>query len=199
MEDCTNLPPSENAQDENEIFVPIKYNKQVLNLKLCEAQELAQKGMKFDTISKDYAALKALANKSGKSVGEYIAHLQIEKTANRKTELLKKCGDEQLIEHILTLEGENQSGFRGFEELQEYFPKISVLEDVPQQVLDNAQLKGTLLLDEYLRYLHKQNILAKDSAYAQKKAAETATGSFKNKNGNTSPETTEFLRGLWRK
>lgn len=199
MEDCTNLPPSENEQAENEIFVPIKYNKQVLNLKLCEAQELAQKGMKFDTISKDYASLKDLALGCGKSVGEYIAHLQNEKTANRKTELLEKCGDEQLIEHILTLEGGSKDGLRGFDELHECFPKINTLEDLPQQVLDNAHLKGTLLLDEYLRYLHRQNTAAKDSIYAQKKAAVTATGSFKNRNGNASPETAEFLRGLWQK
>lgn len=199
MEDCTNLPPSENEQDENEIFVPIKYNKQVINLKLCEAQELAQKGMKFDTISKDYAALKDLALGSGKSVGEYIAHLQTEKTANRKTELLEKCGDEQLIEHILSLEGESTDSLRGFEEVKEFFPKINVLEDLPQQVLDSAQLKGTLLLDEYLRYLHKQNTVAKDSIHMQKKATETTTGSFKNKNGNANPETAEFLRGLWQK
>ena len=199
MEDCTNLPPSENEQTENEIFVPIKYNKQVLNLKLCEAQELAQKGMKFDTISKDYASLKDLAKGCGKSVGEYIAYLQNEKTANRKTELSEKCGDEQLIEYILTIEGGNDDSLRGFDELHEYFPKINALEDLPQQVLDNAELKGTLLLDEYLRYLHRQNTAAKDSIYAQKKAAEMATGSFKNRNGNASPETAEFLRGLWQK
>ena len=199
MEDCTNLPPSENEQTENEIFVPIKYNKQVLNLKLCEAQELAQKGMKFDTISKDYASLKDLAKGCGKSVGEYIAYLQNEKTANRKTELSEKCGDEQLIEYILTIEGGNDDSLRGFDELHEYFPKINALEDLPQQVLDNAELKGTLLLDEYLRYLHRQNTAAKDSIYAQKKAAVTATGSFKNTNGNASPETAEFLRGLWQK
>ena len=40
---------------DKEIVIPVKYNKQVMNLDVASAGALAQKGLKFDSISKDFA------------------------------------------------------------------------------------------------------------------------------------------------
>ena len=186
-------------QAESDIIVPVKFNKQIVNLNLQQAQELAQKGMKFDMISSDYAALKSLANKEGKNVGEYISALMADKTARHLQEITDKCGgDSEFAKHIVALEKEDDQ-LRGFEELCDNFPKIKTIKDLPQSVVDAATLKGTLLLDEYLRYLHKQDIAVKQSLKKQKETAETSAGYFASKGGAQSPETAEFLRGLWQK
>ena len=52
----------------NEIFVPVKFNKQIRNLELDKAAELAQKGLKFEAIAADYDNLKRIAAENGKSV-----------------------------------------------------------------------------------------------------------------------------------
>lgn len=183
----------------SEVFVPVKFNKQIMNLNLEQAQELAQKGMKFDMISDDYLALKGLATAKGKNVGEYIKGLIESEKTRRLEEITEKCGgDSEFAEHILKLENGGDSP-RGFEEIAESFPKIKAIEDLPQSVVEAASLKGTLLLDEYLRYLHKQEMAMKESLKKQKETLESSAGSFINRSGGITPETAEFLRGLWQK
>lgn len=195
-EECLETKPSE----QSEIIVPVKFNKQVLNLDLQKAQELAQKGMKFDVIAKDYDELKGLAKAEGKSVGEFIEALKNQKNAIRESEILEKCGgDRQFAEHILQLENGKTAESNGLSELLENFPKIKSLEDLPESVVESSKLKGTLLLDEYLRYLHKQQLAARQSVKNQYKAEQSAMGSLLNKRGNENPEAAEFLRGLWQK
>ncbi len=195
-DECLETKPSE----QSEIFVPVKFNKQVLNLDLQKASELAQKGMKFDVISKDYDELKGLAKAEGKSVGEFIEALKSRKNAIRENEILEKCGgDRQFAEHILQLENGTKAESNGLSELLENFPKIKSLADLPESVVESAQLKGTLLLDEYLRYLHRQQLAARQSVKSQLKAEQSAMGSLLNKRGNENPEAIEFLRGLWQK
>ena len=187
--------PKENS----EIIVPVKFNKQIVNLNLQQAQELAQKGMKFDMISSDYSALKSLANEEGKNVSEYVARLVSDKKAQRLQEITDKCGgDSEFAERIVNLEKGGEQ-LRGFDEVKENFPKIKAIEDLPQSVIDAASLKGTLLLDEYLRYLHSQDLAVKQRLQKPKETLEASTGSFTNKSGAQSPETAEFLRGLWQK
>jgi hypothetical protein len=97
---------TDNTQtNEQEIFIPVKFNKQILNLNLEKARELAQKGMKFDLISKDYEALKKLASADNKSVSEYVLALEGQRLAHKKSELLEKCGEnKELAEYVLQLE-----------------------------------------------------------------------------------------------
>ena len=47
-----------------EITVPVKFNKEIKNLTVSEAGNLAQKGMKFDMISSDYERIKVLQRKT---------------------------------------------------------------------------------------------------------------------------------------
>ncbi len=187
-------------QEQSPIFVPVKFNKQVLNLDLEKAQELAQKGMKFDMISKDYEALKGIAKADGKSVAEFIEALKDQKLKARENEILEKCGgDLEFAEHILKLETAQVQEAKGFGEIAENFPKIKSLDDLPESVVEAAKLKGTLLLDEYLRYLHKQDTAARQSIKTQLKAEQTAMGSLTNTKKGENPETAEFLKGLWQK
>ena len=186
--------------DNSEVIIPIKFNREIIKLDLEKAQELAQKGMKFDMISKDFEALKDLAVKNGKSVSEYVRELKENATRERLNEVIEKCGgDNEFAQHIVRLENGNSADIRGFSELKECFPKIRTFEDLPGSVVEAAKLKGTLILDEYLRFLHKEQRAIDESFKKQNSAKESALGSFANKKGGDNPETAEFLRGLWQK
>lgn len=185
---------------ENEFLLPIKFNKQVLNLDLEKAQELAQKGMKFDLIAKDYEALKNLARAENLSVSEYILALERQRTTDRQNEILGKCGeDTEFAQYVMELEKGKNEEVKGFKELNENFPQIKSLEDLPESVVEAAKMKGTLVLDEYLRYLHNQDTLMKKSIKNQREAQESAMGPMQNKKGTENPAIAEFLKGLWRK
>ena len=185
---------------ENEFLLPVKFNKQVLNLNLEKAQELAQKGMKFDLIAKDYEALKNLAKADNLSVGEYLMALERQKSNDRQNEILGKCGDDtEFAQYVLQLEKGKTDEVKGFSELKENFPQIKGVEDLPESVVEAAKMKGTLLLDEYLRYLHTQDALMKKSIKNQREARECAMGPMLNKNGAENPAAAEFLKGLWQK
>lgn len=194
-EDKMDTTPKENEQ---EITIPVKFNKEIKELSLSDATALAQKGMKYDLIKEDYEQLKVLAADSGKSIPNYLSDLKNQKFNQRKTELTEICGgDSQLAEHFAKLET-NFKPDNGFEELKNMFPEITE-ETIPQEVAENAALKGTLLLDEYLRYLLREEIKQKNSAAQQKKAENLSLGSQQNRQSSDSPETEEFLKGLWKK
>lgn len=183
-----------------EIFVPVKFNKEIKKLSIDEASQLAQKGMKFDVLREDYNTLKLLANQKGKSITEFLEMLKLQDYEQRRQELAEKCGgDFSLAEHILSLEqNKNFTDTLGFEELKKEFPRFKTPEELPQEVLENARLKGSMLLDEYLRYRLAENKRIK-LANETKKATESASlGSQINREGAINPETAEFLKGLWR-
>ena len=181
-----------------EIFVPVKYNKEIRNLALDEAAVLAQKGLKFDAISEDYENLRRIASKSGKSVPEFILELDNDRTEARKKELSDKCGGNgEMAEYIIGLE-KGGEGDMGFKELNKYFPDIKEPSDLPETVVENAVMKGTMLLDEYLRYrLDAKREAARASAERQN-AAKAGIGPQTDRGSAVNPETAEFLKGLWR-
>jgi len=188
---------NDSNKGKNEILVPVKFNKETRNLTLEEAAELAQKGLKFEMIEKDYKALKELAQEQGQSVPKFLETIRENFLNHKKTELTEKCGgNTEIAEHILALE-KNNSPDNGFAELKEYFPEIKTPSDLPEKVLNSAALKGTLLLDEYLRYLLNEEKVKKESLALQKQMDKSSTGSLSNRSGAQSPETEEFLKGLW--
>ena len=180
------------------IKIPIKFNKETRNLSLEEATTLAQKGLKFESIEKEYNLLKQLALRENKSIPLYIAELDRRYNEEKKQSLTEKCGgNEELAEHILSLENEKKAG-DGFDELTSAFPEIKSKENLPREVLDNAELKGTLLLDEYLRYLLSQKRNAQTVARKQREGEKSSTGSLINRRDSQTSETEEFLKGLWK-
>ncbi len=183
---------------QSEITIPIKFNKEIKELTLQEATTLAQKGMKFEAIEKDYEALKGLAQRENKSVPAYINDLVSNHRDSCKRELTEKCGgNEEMANKILELENKDEKS-PDFKEVFEAFPHIKSIEDLPQEVVERCSLKGTLPLDEYLRYLLSQNRAADAARKKQKETNSSTTGPLANLKGTDNSEAEEFLRGLWK-
>lgn len=187
------------TNEKEEIFIPVKFNKEIKNLTVDEAANLAQKGMKFDLISKELELLKSLALKEGKSISQYLISLENANTEKRKAELSEKCSqDAELVDKILELENLNSNDDNGFAELKECFPQFKSTDDLPEKVRESAKLKGTLLLDEYLRYRLAEKKEANQRIKAEEDARKSSIGSQLSKKGSVSPETEQFIKGLWR-
>lgn len=184
----------------NDATVPVKFNGEVKNLTVGEASLLAQKGMKFDLIKDILDDLKKIARTHGKTVPQFLQALKQRDLESRKNELLEKCGgDAELVEKITKLEEkENNEDSDSFNEIKEFFPKIQNQEALPESVVEASKLKGTLLLDEYLRYLLAQKMRQEKSIKAQREAENQSVGSQFNRNAAISPESEEFIKGLWK-
>lgn len=191
--------PAKTAANED-LLIPVKFNKETKNISLTKAAELIQKGMKYDIIKNDYEALKALAKGENKSVSDFLILLKTEKAEERKKQLTEKCGgDAELAEHFLALEQGNSSETdNGFAEIKKYFPEINSPEQLPDTVLECCEEKGTKLLDEYLRFLLIENREKQKAEAENRKADKRSLGSLKNKGGAIDPEAAEFLKGLWK-
>jgi len=185
---------------EKEIIIPIKFNKEVKELTVSQAAQLAQKGLKFDLILNDYERLKRLAKLSQKSVPEYLNWLEEELISTKRKVLYEKCGgDEQLAEHIIELEEKsNNENISSLAEVKQYFPEIKSKEDLPKEVVASAELKGTLLLDEYLRYILAQKKHLEKMEKIRKSVESASVGSQSNRKSAVTPEAAEFLKGLWK-
>lgn len=187
-------------KSKEQLLIPVKYNKETRMLTVEEASKLAQLGLKFEAVSKNFDTLKSLAKSENKSVSAFLEDLQTAKTDRRRNILLEKCGgDKDLAEHILSLEGDGNTRADGFEELQEFFPNFKTRSDLPEQVTESANMNGTLLLDEYLRFCLRERHRIKEAARLQKSAEISSTGSQINRSGYVDPETAEFLKGLWKR
>ncbi len=185
-------------KDINETKIPVKFNKEIKYLTVEEASILAQKGMKYDLVSDCLEQLKKLALSVDKTIPQFLQSLENEKSQKRKEELLEKCsGDNDLVEKIITLEG-NHTQNNGFDEIKKHFPNIESEEDLPKEVSESSKLKGTLLLDEYLRYLLAQKKRQEKSKQHEEKLQKASIGSLKNCKSPISPETEEFIKGLWK-
>lgn len=189
---------AETSDTTPEISVPIKFNKAVKNLDLNKAGELAQKGLKFEAIAEDYGNLKRIAANDGKSVSEFLSALEKNHTEKRKKELLKECGgNEKIADYVMSLEKSPEKDI-GFEELKKEFPNIKSISELPESVVENSKLRGTLLLDEYLRYRHRQKRSAGEVSAQNTLSQNTSIGPQTDRCGGTNPETAEFLKGLWK-
>lgn len=200
QENETKLGDTTPDNGEKEILIPVKFNKEIINLNFEEATQLAQKGLKFDLISKEYDDLKQLAKGKGQSVTEFLKALKAGQIDNRKSELLEKCGgNEELALHIFELESKALNDDEmGFSEVKEQFPELKSISDLPESVIESAKLKGTLLLDELLRYKLGCQRAAMHATSYQQAANLSSTGSQIDRKDGLNPETYEFLKGLWK-
>ncbi len=181
------------------IVIPVKFNKEIKELSLEEATLLAQKGMKLDLIADELELLKNLSEQEGKSVSQFLKQLQLQKNTQLREKLMEKCsGDEELVEKIISLDNNQKSDIKGFDEVKQYFPNIKSTEDLPEAVVEAAKLKGTFLLDEYLRYFLAQKKRQEKSIKNQQKAENLSLGSQLNRSRATSIESEEFIKGLWK-
>ncbi len=202
-------PQAQSVQDEHEQaatepqsdkFLQIKYNKETLDLPLERAVSLAQKGMKYESVSHEFEELKKLAEMAGMTVPDYLSFAK-QKTVDRKREeILRELDSEQkLADRIIELQNKNEEN-SGFEELREKFPEIKEIGELPQEVLSESSMKNRNLLDSYLRYLREKEL----SAIAEKKKNEQArfssTGPLNSRGFNDADASNEqFLKGLWKR
>ncbi len=180
------------------IVIPVKFNKEIKELSLEEATLLAQKGMKLDLIANELELLKNMSMQEGKSVPQFLKELQHNKSLQQRENLMEKCsGDEELVEKIISL-NKVSDDVSGLDEVKKYFENIKTEEDLPEAVVEAARLKGTFLLDEYLRYFLMQKRRQEKSIKNQQKTENLSLGSQLNRSRPTSVESEEFIKGLWK-
>lgn len=188
------------AEENGEKVIPIKYNKEIINLDFERAGELAQKGMKFEAISEELEMLRELANAENKTLKQFLVDLKLKSQNLKRESLVEKCkDDEELKNEVLRLYEQKGEEGDGFDELKSAFPEIKSREDLPESVIENAMLCGRPLLDEYLRYRLEQEKAVKQNNLNEQKARASSAGSQLNKTRGENPETAEFLKGLWRR
>lgn len=184
-----------------EIIVKLDLGGDERDYKLDEIKELAQKGYNYDLISSDWERVKSMAFAEGKSVCEYLSSLSEDKYNARRKELVEKCADEELAEYVLGLETANKlKNDNFFGEVCEYFPKIKDISELPLCVVENAKIKGSRLLDEWLRYRHKKQIQM--SAFKDLETLTTNSSIGPQRefvSADYDPTKLQFIKGIWGK
>lgn len=196
--DTENSPAKESENQtqtpQDEVVIPVKFNKETRNLTADEAATLAQKGMKYEIIENDYQKLKSLAAKSKKSVPMYISELQKRETAARREELLKECGgNETLADRVMELENAEIPD-DGLDELREYFPTVKSLDDLPRAVVESARLKGENLLNAYLKFRFIKKRQKTEEDLFERAVTAASVGSLKSPKINGEDT---FIKALW--
>ena len=162
-------------------------------------EELNDKAESFEIIEADYERLKNMAEKNGCDVGGMISAIEQAAIDKRREALLARCDDEELIDHVLSLEAAVSHGARSdFDELKALFPEISEVSKLPASVVKASKLRSSTLLDEYLRYELRKKREAQAAAAARKRAAENSIGSQRNLSSNDiDPSSAEFIKAIW--
>ena len=199
MEKQENIKTRENTAevpDDNKT-ISVKFNKEVKEISLEEAKELAQKGMKFNAVSEILERLKSLSADEGKSVLEYIAALEKKAMLKRTESLIDSCSNKEELLELITNRGfDRKPDVLGFDELQSAYPELDDISKVPEEVLENANLHGRNLFDEYLRYLFEKS--KREEKIKKTLADNKSIGSQSKKDdGSFDPVGSRFLKGLW--
>lgn len=197
--DTDTIPETENTEKIS--TVSIKFNKEKRDIPLSEAAVLAQKGLKYELIQSDFERLKTLAQKSGKSIGEYLSGIEQKISDERRAGLMEQTGgNRELTDYIMSLEGEKGAFDNGFCEVKAMFPEIKQIGELPEEVLCASEESGKNLLDTYLRYLLKERRRKEEAKNKIAAANRAGIGSLKT---GCRPEenaaSIEFLKGLWSK
>lgn len=185
------------SQSGDTISIPVKFNKEIKNLTISEAASLSQKGLKYDAILPQWETLKAFAKQENMSTADFLCALEKERTQKRIEELTQQCGgNSEIAQRILSLEGTSTESIRGERDFKEYFPEKST-ESLPKEVIDRAKENNSNLLDEYLRYKARQDSLKRAEERQKRENLLSSVGSQKDSGISRSPESQEFIRGIW--
>ena len=189
----------ENLPNENsEPTISVKFNKEVRQITVSEAQSLAQKGLKYDMVSEPLERLRKMAADNGKNLNDYLSFLENQASTAHKNELLCKCsGDEKLVEEIMSLEGKREGGLIGLDELMKNVDTVKSLADVPEPVLLAAKERGGNLFDEFLRYQFIQSRKVKDAVLSRENAKKSTTGPITAGTPASDAAGIQFLKGIW--
>lgn len=122
---------------EADTFLEIKFNKELIKLDREKAVTLAQKGMKYDSISEDYERLKSLTNKKSADDIERI-----------KTEFPEISSPDMLPEEVQTAATENNTGLFLEYLLYEHRKLKAALEEKINQSFTSSATTGSLSSDD---------------------------------------------------
>lgn len=205
-----------------DVKIPVKYNKQHIELSVEQASELAQKGMKFDDMRSVMDKLAYLSASTGKSAEKLIDAL-LEKNEKELSDRARELAgdDEVLFSKLLALEhSKNKKAFERalntqkelkrekenldneriaeqFIELNKEFPEIDNVNAIPKQTFEIAVNNGISLLDAYLRYKHREDIRVKTAQQEQKLAAQSSVGSQRSSVLTENNLEDAFAKGVW--
>ena len=208
------------AADGTEPVLTVRYNHADKALSMAEAKELAQKGLKFDSMTDMLNDISYLAAIQGKTPVELIKGY-IEAGENiKRQELIEKYGEcseavEVLIEKY---RNENQKKFTAAKEtlkqkeeaaeqdlnqriadeflkMKGDFPELTDYAALPNEVKRQA-VNGTPLKYAYLDYKYASEKAAASAKAQAEAAAKKSTGSMATGEGGNST-TNALLQGLW--
>lgn len=211
---------SENVPDN---FLEVKFNKKSINLSREEAVTLAQKGMKYDSISEDFKKLKDHAARNGKSLSEFVKGLeeaeidvirqQCRETADGNEEYEQLLFEKALKERDIKLQEYNDGIAAKEKQEQEAFenkiadgiiainkinPEIKEVSQLSSTVLKRAEQEGISIREAYLLSFYENSKAVEDAEKAAADASKRSPGSLKDTGGNEMSTTDkQFLAGLW--
>ncbi len=215
----------ESMTDEpKELKIPIKYNKQHIELSVEQASELAQKGMKFDDMRSVMDKLSYLSASTGKSTQRLIDDLFDEKEKELSDRVREMAGDDEaLFSKLLEYEhskhqkayekvlgkqsdiedfnrnAENERIAEQFIELSKEFPEIEKVSAVPKQTFEIALKNNISLFDAHLRYKHYEDAKIKRAEKEQEFAALSSAGSQQSSAISTDNVQDALIKGIWSK
>ena len=214
----------ESAENTEKPFI-VRYNHKDRELSREEAVTLAQKGMKYDSMTSVLDDLEYLSAIKEKPLNELLKeYISAEENAHKKSIVDMYGDDEKLVDMFMEkYRQETQQKFESakttkqkaeeeaekkavetlegriadeFVILKKEFPEIADISDVPKAVLKEAE-NGTHLLDAYLRYKHQEK--KKIDAEKQTAASNSKSTAGRMAGGeNSDPIMTAFLNGLQR-
>lgn len=203
-----------------EPIITVRYNKQDRGLTREEAITLAQKGLKYDSMSEMLNNISYLAAIQDKTPAELIRGY-IEAGENiKRQELIDRYGeDNEVIEVMMEkFKTENQQKFSAvketikqkeaaaeqdlnqriadeFQNMKADFSELTDYASLPTEV-KRAAVNGMPLKYAYLEYKYAQEKLAAAAKSQAEAAAKKSTGSMATDDGVSSTENA-LLRGLW--
>lgn len=204
----------------DEITLTVQYNHEDKVLSMAEAKELAQKGLKLDSMKDMLNDISYLAAIQGKTPAELIKGY-IEAGENiRRQELIEKYGeDSEAVEVLMEkYREENQKKFTAAKEtlkqkeeaaeqdlnqriaddflkMKADFPELTDYAALPNEVKRQAA-NGTPLKYAYLDYKYAQEKATAAAKAQAEAAAKKSTGSMATGDGVDSAENA-LLKGLW--
>lgn len=222
VQDDENVEELQIAEKDAQVTVPVKYNKQLINLSIEQAGQLAQKGMKFDDMRTVMDKLAYLSAAKGQSADKFLDAL-VEQNENELEKRIKEIAgdDETLFSKLLELEhekhktafnrvlqaqneralkdeqDENERIAEQFIELSKEFPHLDNVKAVPQQVFEIAANNGISLLDGYLRYKHFEDTKVKAAQQDELNAAQSSVGSQRSSVVRKNDVQDAFVKGIW--
>lgn len=228
-EDTTDVEQEEEAEAEEESTeetaeepsgLTIKYNGQSIDIDHEQAVTLAQKGMKFDSMSDMLNKLNYIAAVNNQSADKFINDMFDSHEQMVRDKYSEMADDEEMLSALIEAEhNKNKKAFEKiqkqideesnaqtqkqvdklaeeFGELQKSFPNIKEFKDVNKSVLALAQKEKISLLDAQLRFEHENKIKSTKAKTDAAKAKKASTGNAKS-DGASDNDIDGMLKGIW--